>query len=214
MSISEFDQLDQERYNSTQNGDLFDLINIGSYIPQIDEPNDDILKLEDIDALYTLESNQDKNPRNEEGRIISNPEFFNYLNSSDRSTKKNTKKSEKKSYTLENINTVNLIIYKHFIHFSRFESFESDLFFATKGKDLNWNNEQKEMDKMSQNINDPEKKDIELENDEENSKKNEKGLNYFELLKEEKKNSNSPKIFYISKEKKLLSKKTRKKKFN
>ena len=199
MSISEFDQLDQERYNSTQNGDLFDLINIGSYIPQIDEPNDDILKLEDIDALYTLESNQDKNPRNEEGRIISNPEFFNYLNSSDRSTKKNTKKSEKKSYTLENINTVNLIIYKHFIHFSRFESFESDLFFATKGKDLNWNNEQKEMDKMSQNINDPEKKDIELENDEENSKKNEKGLNYFELLKEEKKNSNSPKIFYISK---------------
>lgn len=212
MSISEFDQLDQERYNSTQNGDLFDLINIGSYIPQIDEPNDDILKLEDIDALYTLESNQDKNPRNEEGRIISNPEFFNYLNSSDRSTKKNTKKSEKKSYTLENINTVNLIIYKHFIHFSRFESFESDLFFATKGKDLNWNNEQKEMDKMSQNINDPEKKDIELENDEENSKKNEKGLNYFELLKEEKKNSNSPKIFYISKEKKLLSKKRRRKK--
>ena len=212
MSISEFDQLDQERYNSTQNGDLFDLINIGSYIPQIDETNDDILKLEDIDALYTLESNQDKNPRNEEGRIISNPEFFNYLNSSDRSTKKNTKKSEKKSYTLENINTVNLIIYKHFIHFSRFESFESDLFFATKGKDLNWNNEQKEMDKMSQNINDPEKKDIELENDEENSKKNEKGLNYFELLKEEKKNSNSPKIFYISKEKKLLSKKRRRKK--
>ena len=216
MSLNEFDLLDQERYISTQNGDLFSQINFEFLTLRNDESNDETLKQEDMDALVALETNQNKNLMNEDGRIISDLEFFNYLYSSDRSTKKNTKKSEKKSYTFENIKNADnlcIIMNKQIIPFSRFESSESDLFSAKKNKNLNWYNEQKEIGKMNQNIHAPEKKDMELENNEEDLKKEEKGLNYFELSKKEKKNSNSPnKIFNICKEKKIIGKKRRKKK--